>query len=217
MAQQTVIFNNKEYTLDRHGFLYPAEQWDENFAEGMARKLGIYEGLTIEHWKFIKYLRGKFLEEKTVPVVVIACAENGLRLNELRTLFPTGYHRGACKIAGINYAFMYDTNIWLTYECMPALEENFEVDELGFLLDFNKWNEQFAYWASRDWNLPEGLTENHWRIIRYLRESYTKTNNIPSVYEVCKSNDIGLDQLGELFPDGFRRGACRAAGLPFLA
>jgi len=64
-------------------------------------------GTEEKHWSFIRYLRKKFLEEKTVPVVVLACADNDLRLSEFKLLFPTGYHRGACKIAGINYDFMY--------------------------------------------------------------------------------------------------------------
>jgi len=36
-----VTFDNKTYTLDAYGF-EPAEQWDENFANGMAEVLGIY-------------------------------------------------------------------------------------------------------------------------------------------------------------------------------
>jgi tRNA 2-thiouridine synthesizing protein E len=216
MDQQTISFNRKEYKLDRHGFLDPADQWDEDFAEGMARMLGIHGGLTEDHWKFIQYLREKFLVEETVPVVVLACADNQLRLGQLRALFPTGYHRGACKIAGINYAFMCDTNLWLTYECAPAIETEHKVDKLGFLQDFEKWDEKFAHWVVSNWNLPEGLTERHWKVIRYLRDFHRNTGNIPSVYEVCKSNNIGLDELGELFPEGYHRGACRAAGLPFL-
>lgn len=216
MNQQTVSFNEREYTLDRHGFLDPPDQWDEGFAEGMAGRLGIYGGLTEDHWNFIRYLREKFLVEGTVPVVVIACADNKLRLSRLRDLFPTGYHRGACKIAGINYAFMYNQNIWLTYETAPPVEAEHKVDELGFLQDFEAWNERFAYWVVRNWDLPEGLTKSHWKIILYLRDFYRNTRNIPSLYEACKSNNIGFEKFGKLFPEGYRRGACRAAGLPFF-
>ena len=216
MEQQTVSFNGKEYKLDRHGFLDPPHQWDENFAEGMARMQGIDAGLTEDHWKFIQYLRNKFLVEETVPVVVLACADSQLRLSRLRALFPTGYNRGACRIAGINYAFMRNTNIWLTYESIPAVEAEHKVDEIGFLQDFDKWNERFAHWVVRNWNLPDGLTERHWMIIQYLSVFYCDMRNIPSIYDTCKFNNITLVELGELFPEGYRRGACRAAGLPFL-
>lgn len=217
MKQQSVTFNGTVYALDRHGFLDPAEQWDEAFAEGMAKRLGIHGGLTEAHWKFIRYLRGKLLWEKTVPVVVEACAENKLRLNQLRFLFPTGYHRGACKVAGINFAFMCEANLWLTYETPPAIGAEHEVDELGFLKDVRTWNERFAHWVVRDWSLSQGLTSRHWRIIRYLRDFYGRTGTIPTIYELCRANRLGLGEFGKLFPEGYRRGACRAAGLPFFA
>jgi tRNA 2-thiouridine synthesizing protein E len=217
MSQRTIEFNGKVYKLDRHGFLDPPLQWDENFAEGIAKTLGIHGGMTDEHWSLINYLRKKFIDEGTVPVVVLACADNKLRLSRLRALFPTGYHRGACKIAGINYAFMRDTNIWLTYETSPAVEAEHKSSELGFLDSFDKWNERFAHWAVKDWDLPDGLTEKHWLIIHYLRDFYQRTKTIPTIYETCKSNGIDLSELGRLFPEGYRRGACRAAGLPFLA
>ncbi|MHC4606008.1 MAG: TusE/DsrC/DsvC family sulfur relay protein [Planctomycetota bacterium] len=218
MENRTITFaGGKSYALDDHGFLDPPDQWDEDFAEGMARKLGIVGGLTAEHWSFLRYLRKKFLEEKSVPVVVLACSENRIRLGQMRRLFPTGYHRGACKIAGINYKFMYDHNIWLTYESYPVLKAEHELTPLGFLKDFGKWNERFAETLAGDWNLAAGLTPRHWKVIRYLRDSYERTNNIPTIYETCKAHGLELDEFRRMFPDGYRRGACRAAGLPFLA
>ena len=217
MDEQTITVNDQQYSLDSHGFLDPPEQWEENFAEGMARSLGIHEGLTEAHWKFINYIRNKFLIEQTVPVVVTACFDNQLRLTDLRELFPTGYHRGACKIAGLNHALMCDVNLWLSYETLPAIKAEPKVEELGFLKDFDQWNERFAHGVARNWDLPEGLTEDHWKIIHYLRDYYRNAKTIPTIFETCKSNQISLDRFGELFPRGYRRGACRAAGLPFFA
>jgi tRNA 2-thiouridine synthesizing protein E len=217
MERKTVTFGARSYTLDPQGFLDPPEQWDEAFADGIARTLGIYDGLTEPHWSFLRYLRKKFLEERTVPVVVLACADNRIRLGRLMQLFPAGYHRGACRIAGINYQFMFDTNIWLTYESAPVLKKEHALTPLGFLQDFRTWNRRFAETVAGAWDLPGGLTERHWRIIRYLRDAYTVTGGVPTVYETCKANALDLDGLRRLFPDGYRRGACRAAGLPFLA
>jgi tRNA 2-thiouridine synthesizing protein E len=218
MGTRTVTFkHNKTYKLDRHGFLDPPEQWDDEFAEGMAEQSGIFGGLTTEHWTFIRYLRRKFIIEKTVPVVVIACVENKIRLSKLRALFPTGYHRGACKIAGINQSFMYQHNIWLTYESYRILKSKYELSPAGFLQDFDKWDQKFAYEIASEWNLASGLDARHWNIIDYLRNYYQSSRNIPTVYETCKANDIALNDLKMLFPDGYRRGACRAAGLPFFS
>ncbi len=213
---RTVTFAGKTYSLDEHGFLDPPEQWDEDFANGMAEKLGIYGGLTEDHWNFIHYLRRKFLEEETVPVVVLACADNKLRLSDLRFLFPTGYHRGACKIAGINYEFMYTHNYWLTYETSTLPKEEYKMTSQRFLENFEQWDERFAHQIAREWKLPEGLTERHREIIRYLRDYYKDNNNVPTVFETCKANNLDLEELIELFPDGYRRGACRMAGIPFF-
>jgi len=217
MQNSNVIrINDREYTLDEHGFLYPPEQWDEAFAEGIAKRLGIYDGLTEEHWKFILYLRKKFLEEKMVPLVVYACADNKLRLTRLAFLFPTGYHRGACKIAGINYQFMFDCNPWITYESYLVLKSEYELTEAGYLESFDRWDERFAQIVAGECQIPDGLTEKHWQVVRYLREYFSITKNIPTVFEACKANGIEMGELRELFPGGYRRGACRIAGLPFL-
>jgi TusE/DsrC/DsvC family sulfur relay protein len=212
----TISFRSRHYTLDEQGFLYPPEQWDEVFAEGMAGRLGIYGGLTQEHWNFIHYLRRKFLVEKTVPLVVYACVDNNLRLSRLAFLFPTGYIRGACKIAGINYQFMYESNPWLTYESYAILKSEYKLTGSGFLEDFEKWDDRFAHIVASEWHLPDGLTAKHWQIIAYLRDHYSRTRTIPTVFTTCKANGIDMDDLLDLFPDGYRRGACRMAGIPFL-
>lgn len=211
-----VCFGNRSYTLDRHGFLDPPEQWDEVFAEGMAKLLGILGGLTPDHWKFVHYLRNKFIEEKTVPLVVQACADNGLRLHRLALLFPTGYHRGACKIAGINYRFMYENNYWLTCESYVVLKSKYKMTPPGFLESFEEWDPQFAQLVASEWQMPRGLGEKHWEILQFLRDFYSATRNIPTVFVTCKAAQIDLDELLALFPGGYRRGACRMAGLPFL-
>ena len=217
VSPKTFTCGNRTYTLDRHGFLDPPSQWDEKFARGMARELGITGGLTTAHWKVLKYLRKKFLLEQQVPVVVQACADNGLRLSRLRQLFPTGYHRGACKIAGINYEFMYKTNIWLTYESYRVLKAEHQLTVAGFLEDSDQWNERFAELVASEWNPSEGVTEAQREVIQFLRDYYRKTGNIPTVYETCRQAGVCLDELRTLFPGGYRRGACRMAGLPFFA
>jgi len=206
----------KTYTLDQYGFLDQPEHWDKEFANGMARLQGIYDGLTKEHWDFISYIREKFLTEKKLPLLVVACAENKLRLGKLKSLFPTGYFRGACRIAGLNYKFICEVNFWATCETAPRLMREFKVTPQGFLEDFNQWNERFANLASDEWKLPLGLTSKHWEVIRFLRNYYLAMNNIPTIYEVCHAHNLDLEDLQELFPEGYRRGACRIAGLPFF-
>jgi tRNA 2-thiouridine synthesizing protein E len=87
----------------------------------------------------------------------------------------------------------------------------YKVTPQGFLEDFNQWNERFAQLVSSEWLGPK-----HWEVIRFLRNYYLTTNNIPTVYEVCQAHNLDLKDLQKLFPDGYRRGACRIAGLPFF-
>jgi len=217
-SKKTITFGQgKSYSLDQYGFLDPPEQWDKDFADGMARLQGIYDGLTDEHWDFISYIRDKFLTEEDVPLLVVACADNHLRLDKLKSLFPTGYFRGACRIAGLSHKFLCDANIWHSYETAPRLKSEYKINAQGFLEDADQWNERFAHLVSAEWELPRGLTPKHWEIIHFLRNYYHATNNIPTVYEVCGAHKLDLDGFRELFPEGYRRGACRIAGLPFFA
>jgi len=213
MTGAVVTVGNRIYTVDEHGHLDPMDQWDEAFAEGMAETLGIHGGLTVDHWRFIRYLRTRFAEEQTVPVLVVACTETDLLLRTFRNLFPTGYFRGACKLAGVNPSAI--RTHWLTTESAPVLAAEYSLTALGFLQNIDEWDERFAELVARDWKLPEGLTDRHRRVILFLRELYAQEKRVPTLFETCKANDLGLKEFGELFPEGYRRGACRAAGLPF--
>ena len=122
MEKKTMAINGKVYEFDDHGFLDPADQWDENFAEEMAVELGIVGGMTEEHWQVIRYLRNMFLEEGAVPAIFHACADNRIRLDRMKSLFPMGYVRGACRIAGIDFASFADYTLWLSYEHIPVVE-----------------------------------------------------------------------------------------------
>jgi tRNA 2-thiouridine synthesizing protein E len=63
---------------------------------------------------------------------------------------------------------------------------------------------------------PVTPTGRHLQVVRYLRDYYTVNRMLPTVFETCSANDLSLDDLRDLFPSGYRRGACRIAGLPFF-
>lgn len=219
----TVSFGDETYALDSNGFLSPPEQWDEAFAEGMARMCGIEAGLTEEHWAFIRYLRDKHGIDRSLPAVVFACMDNGLTLGGFRRLFPTGYFRGACRIAGIDYDFIcaanhlvtYETD-WSSYDGLPTTLGRYALTPLGFLERFEDWEEEFAEAVARELKLPDGLTDRHWQVVRFLRDFYQQQHRVPTIAETCKPNQLNLRDFGALFPAGYRRGACRIAGLPFV-
>ena len=216
MSAKSVTFKGKTYELDKGGFLAKLGLWDKNFANGMAEMLGICGGLTDRHWVFINYLREKYFNEGTIPVVILACAENKFRLKEFKSLFPTGYHRGACKIAGLNHEFMFQANYSLcSYEIRGGVNSRYNFCMLGYLKDFNDWDEGFIYAVLQERENPIEVTDEHKKIIYYLRNYFSETKNIPNIIDTCRDNDLSFSDFKNLFPYGYRRGACRMAGLPF--
>jgi len=99
---------------------------------------------------------------------------------------------------------------------MPTFESNghvYTVDEDGFLEDPSIWNETVA----QDFMVTEGvaeLTENHWKVIRYLREYYQQYSIAPMIRKLCKETGFKLNEIYDMFPSGPAKGACKLAGLP---
>ena len=63
--------------------------------------------------------------------------------------------------------------------------------------------------------LPGGLTELHWSVIRYIRNSVETSGRCPTIARTCKAVGLHLRELEALFPAGYLHGACRLAGLTF--
>ncbi len=125
--------------------------------------------------------------------------------------------RGACKLAGVTYRESYTQHFWLDHniERFEYVYENkvYRVDVQGFLIDPSEWDELFAINKSFEMKMPEYLTPAHWKIIHFLRNKYQETKTVPTIYETCEENDIDLECLEKLFPDGYHRGAVKIAGL----
>jgi tRNA 2-thiouridine synthesizing protein E len=213
----TLKLGPKAYEVDPLGFLVDFNEWDENFAEGIAPNHGIPEGLTREHWDVIYFIRNGFLEHGKVPVVYQTCRKNGLTLRELQALFPTGYQRGACKLAGISYKEGYVERAWYSapekkISPFPP-EKTYRVDVRGFLVEPADWDEEYAALKTYEMKMPGPLTDRHWQVIHFLRDQHKKTGAIPTIYETCEANHLELEDFEQLFPDGYHRGAVKIAGL----
>jgi tRNA 2-thiouridine synthesizing protein E len=214
------LYKGKEYAIDVMNFLINSEDWDENFAEGMAPQLGIPLGLTKDHWLVIRMIRKVYLEEGDFPNIYETCSACGLRIPEMRKLFPSGYWRGACKLAGIipwkgpNIPAFHPINLSGIKTFIEAYDKTYEVDARGFLVNPEEWDEYYAANKAMEMKMPEGtLNEKHWKIITYLREQFRRNREVPTVYETCEDNQIGVKELERLFPDGYHRGAVKLAGL----
>ena len=211
------MYNGKRYKIDSRGFLENPKDWDEDFATGMAPKLKIHDGLSEKHWKVIYFIRNTFDIMNKCPLVYVACRENRLGLGNLKQLFPTGYLRGACKLAGVTFRDVFVQKYWLEGN-IGQIKFNYrnkvyKTDVHGFLLDYQDWDENYAINKAFEMKMPDYLTDRHWKIIYYLREEYKKSNDIPTVYKTCEYNNIDIAELEKLFPDGYHRGAVKVAGL----
>lgn len=99
---------------------------------------------------------------------------------------------------------------------MPYIEvagKQIEVDEDGFIQDPSLWDEEVAKFLAKGEQVEE-LTEDHWKVVRYLKEYYEKHGIAPMIRKLCKDTGFSLKQIYELFPTGPAKGACKIAGLP---
>jgi tRNA 2-thiouridine synthesizing protein E len=212
----TFTFGNRTYQVDAEGFLSEFKDWDENFSRGMAPKVGIINGLSEDHWKLIHFIRDSVRDTGKCPLVYETCRINRLHLQELKALFPAGYLRGACKIAGVTYAEGYLDQSWVEEfaENLTAgsPSKSYEINVRGFLINPSQWDKKFALFRAWEMKMPK-LTDKHWQIIHFVRKEFEEKNIVPTVYETCEAANIDLEELQRLFPDGYHRGVVKIAGL----
>jgi tRNA 2-thiouridine synthesizing protein E len=99
---------------------------------------------------------------------------------------------------------------------MPMFESGdvkIEVDEDGFIVDPNQWNEDVAKALASTEGIDE-LTDEHWSVMNYLRDYYQKFGVAPMIRKLCKETGFPLKKIYDLFPSGPAKGACKLAGLP---
>jgi len=88
---------------DAEGYLVDPETWTEAFAKEVARAEGIE--LADEHWQVIRFMR-EWLEEHGVTpdarhVMKFLAGDRETGRARMFALFPYGYVRQACKMAGM--------------------------------------------------------------------------------------------------------------------
>jgi TusE/DsrC/DsvC family sulfur relay protein len=96
----------KAVAVDDEGYLVDPEDWGEEIAETLARQERIV--LSDAHWAVIRFMRKYYDQRKIAPdarhVMKFLAAYRGAASegrNDLFRLFPYGYVKQACKIAGM--------------------------------------------------------------------------------------------------------------------
>ena len=87
------------------------------------------------------------------------------------------------------------------------------LDREGYLTGEEVWTKDKAKFLAKN-ELPEGLTEDHWKVIEVMRNYYLEMGNLPPVRMLARRTGLSLRQMQKLFPSGLSKGACKIAGIP---
>jgi TusE/DsrC/DsvC family sulfur relay protein len=109
------MLNHTEFARDVEGYMVNPEDWNEAFARELAEEEGLE--LTNDYWPILRFMREYWLEHKVAPdvrhVMKYLVEEMGVEKKtakqHLFQLFPYGYVKQACKIAG-----MIKPRVWST-------------------------------------------------------------------------------------------------------
>ena len=90
------------------------------------------------------------------------------------------------------------------------------LDEEGYLVEPGEWNEDLAEYLARQEDVT--LTDDHWDVIRFMREYYDEHQIAPDARYVIKhlSGRMGSEARNALFTMfvyGYVKQACKIAGM----
>ena len=88
-----------------------------------------------------------------------------------------------------------------------------EIDEDGFIQDPEQWDQAVAVDLAKTEGVDD-LSEDHWKVVHYLRNYYLQYSMAPMIRKLCKETGFKLKEIYDLFPSGPAKGACKVAGLP---
>ena len=94
-----------------------------------------------------------------------------------------------------------------------TLQPDSTFDEDGFLRTLSNWSRSMAQ-SLAEKNDIGPLSEEHWRVIEFVKDYYEAHGTGPPVVKIGKNTGMNTDEICGLFPCGVVRGAYRLAGLP---
>src|SRR5690242_2430045 len=98
---------------------------------------------------------------------------------------------------------------------MPTVEiagHPLTVDAEGFLTDYDQWDEGLATTLAA--NIGIDLTDEHWRVIRFIRQDFKLKGETPTTRRVQAVGGIPVKDQFRLFPRKPGKKMAYIAGLP---
>lgn len=86
------------------------------------------------------------------------------------------------------------------------------VDDEGFLTEYSEWDADLAKVLAA--NIGIELTDDHWKMINFLREDYQANGETPTTRRVDTAGGIPTKQQFQLFPKKPAKKMAYIAGLP---
>lgn len=99
--------NTTRARRDNEGYIIDPKDWNEDLARKMADEEGL--ALNNDYWTILCFMRAYWQEHKVAPdvrhVLKHLISENGIQKKDAKQhlfkLFPYGYVKQACKLAGM--------------------------------------------------------------------------------------------------------------------
>jgi tRNA 2-thiouridine synthesizing protein E len=86
------------------------------------------------------------------------------------------------------------------------------VNDEGFLTEYDEWDEELAKVLAT--NIGIDLTEDHWKVIRFLREDFQEQGETATTRRVQTVGGVPTKQQFALFPKKPAKKMAYIAGLP---
>jgi len=85
-------------------------------------------------------------------------------------------------------------------------------NEEGFMTDPNQWTKEIAEVIAKQEGI-EILTDNHWKIIDFCRETGMASGKSPTLRQITTGTGISTKELFALFPKGPAKKVAKISGL----
>jgi dissimilatory sulfite reductase related protein len=88
-----------------------------------------------------------------------------------------------------------------------------DLNDEGFFQDPQQWTPEVAAELATADGITK-LTDQHWRVIEFMRAEYFAKGTGPTVRVLGKASGVSVKELYQLFPKGPAKMAARIAGIP---
>jgi tRNA 2-thiouridine synthesizing protein E len=86
------------------------------------------------------------------------------------------------------------------------------VDDEGFMTNYDEWDEEVG--AALASQIGIDMTEEHWRVVKFLREDFKDQGETATIRRVSTVGNIPTKELFVLFPKKPAKKMAYVAGLP---